>query len=198
MLKGMKNTARYTPAAIGLHWLVAVLILVMLGVGLTMVRLPNTIAKFQLIQLHKSVGITILALVAARLLWRFTHPAPMLPAHMAAWQKAAAHASHYLLYILMFAMPLSGWVMSDAAGYHPSWFGVDVPQLVAHNPPLAKTLGLFHNYGAYLLIALLCAHVGAALLHHVWYRDNVLRRMLPAALAKAIPQPNLKAFFNKG
>lgn len=195
MLKGMKIPARYTAPAMGFHWLMAVLIISMLGIGLYMVDMPNTLAKFQLIQLHKSIGLTILMLAAARLMWRFTHPAPLLPAHMAAWQKSLAHASHYLLYILMFAMPLSGWVMSDAAGYHPAWFGLPVPHLSGANPSSAKLFGLAHNIGAYIFIALLTLHVAAALLHHFWYRDPVLLRMLPRGIAKHIPQPTL---INKG
>jgi cytochrome b561 len=193
MLKGMKNPTRYTSTAIGLHWLIALLIIVMLGVGLYMVRLPDAMPKFQLIQLHKSIGITVLGLVALRLLWRFTHPAPMLPKAMPQWQKAVAHASHYLLYILMVAMPLSGWIMSDAAGYHPNWFGLSVPQLASQNPELSKTLAMAHGYGAYLLIVLLCLHIGAALQHHFWDNDDILKRMLPKSLAKAIPQPRLKS-----
>lgn len=193
----MKNIARYTSTAIGLHWLIGLLIIGMLAVGLYMAKLPNGIFKFQLIQLHKSIGITILGLVALRLLWRFTHPAPMLPKHMPTWQKAIAHSSHYLLYILMVAMPLSGWIMSDAAGYHPNWFGLSVPQLVSQNPGLSKTLAMAHEYGAYLLIVLLCLHIGAALQHHFWDNDDILKRMLPKPLAKAIPQPRLKSIVQR-
>lgn len=178
---------QYTRTAKAFHWLLALLIVGMLCLGLYMDGLPFAPLKFQLIQLHKSIGITILMLVAARLLWRFTHPAPMLPAHMPLWQKAAAHGTHTLLYILMFAMPLSGYLMSDAAGYHPNWFGINVPILMGSNPEVAKTLGFAHYIGANLLWALLAAHVGAALYHHVWVKDDTLRRMLPQAIARRLP-----------
>lgn len=178
---------QYTRTAKALHWLLALLIVGMLGMGLYMESLPFSPQKFQLIQLHKSIGITILMLAAARLLWRFTNPAPMFPEHMPLWQKAAAHLTHTALYALMFAMPLSGFLMSDAAGYHPNWFGINVPILMAPNPDLAKTLNWAHGMGANLFWALLAAHVGAALFHHVIVKDNTLRRMLPEAIARRLP-----------
>lgn len=181
------NTQSYTRTAKALHWLIALLIIGMLCLGLYMDALPFNALKFQLIQTHKSIGITILLLVVVRLLWRFTNPAPMLPAHMPLWQKATAHITHLALYVLMFAMPISGYVMSDAAGYHPSWFGVSVPIVSPINPALSKILAEFHQYAAYTLIALLLAHVGAALYHHVIVKDNTLRRMLPQAIATRLP-----------
>lgn len=197
MLGGMKNPSRYTRTAIAIHWLVAALIIAMLCMGLWMEGLPNDMFKFEVFQLHKSVGLTILLLVGVRLMWRFTHPAPMLPGHMPRWQKAGAHVSHVMLYVLMFSMPLSGWAMSDAAGYHPSWFGLLVPQLIGYNPEAAQLLNQAHGIGANLLWVLLAAHVGAALLHHLWYRDKTLLRMLPASWSKHIPQPNLQSLINK-
>jgi cytochrome b561 len=178
---------QYTRTAKALHWLIALLIIGMLCMGLYMNSLGFTPLKFQLYQLHKSIGITILLLVAFRLLWRFTNPAPMLPTHMPLWQKAAAHTTHTFLYILMFAMPISGYVMSDAGGYHPNWFGLPVPILVGQNPDLAKNLNLFHEYAAYAIWALLAAHIGAALYHHVIVRDDTLRRMLPQAISRRLP-----------
>lgn len=169
----------YTRTAKALHWLIALLIIGMLCLGLYMDDLPLAPLKFKLIQFHKSVGITILMLAIARLTWRFTNPAPMLPAGMPAWQKLAAHGSHVLLYVLMFAMPLSGYIMSDAAGYHPNWFGLPVPVLTGPNPALAKILNEFHSYAAFTLIALIVAHVGAALHHHLIVKDDILLRMLP-------------------
>lgn len=177
----------YTATAQLLHWVLALAIVGMLVMGLYMEDLPFTPLKFQLFQLHKSIGITILLLVFVRLMWRFTHPAPMLPAHMPRWQKAAAHTTHALLYVLMFAMPLSGYLMSDAAGYHPNWFGINVPILLHPNPDLALTFSWAHGIGANLFWALLAAHVGAALFHHVIVKDNTLRRMLPEPIARRLP-----------
>ncbi|RYG60928.1 MAG: cytochrome b [Alphaproteobacteria bacterium] len=177
----------YTSTAKAFHWVLALAIIGMLCMGLYMEDLPYGALKFQLLQLHKSIGITILMLVAARLLWRFTHPAPMLPVSMPLWQKAAAHTTHTLLYVLMFAMPLSGYLMSDAAGYHPNWFGINVPILMQANPQLAQTFNWVHGMGANIFWALLAAHVGAALFHHVIVKDNTLRRMLPETISRRLP-----------
>lgn len=180
----MPKTTRYSPPAIALHWLMALGIIAMLAIGFTLdsFALPT---KFQLIQFHKSLGLTILLLAVLRLTWRFTNPAPMLPPTMPTWQKAIAHASHWLLYALMFLMPLSGWVMSDFAGYHPSLFGLQIPILVEHDPASAKILAQRHGQMAWLLVALLAAHVGAALYHHFVQKDDILRRMLPATKTAA-------------
>jgi cytochrome b561 len=187
------SKTRYTPTAIGLHWLIGAGIIAMLAIGLYMESLPFGMGKFQLIQFHKSLGITILALAAIRLLWRFTNPAPRLAPATPAWQKAIAHSTHWLLYGLMFAMPVSGWVMSDFAGYHPSLFGLPLPVLVQPNAEAAKVMAERHEQLAWVLMALLAAHIGAALYHHVWQSDDTLRRMLPLFVAKRLPQPNVKA-----
>lgn len=178
---------QYNVLAKTFHWVMALAIIGMLCMGLYMESLPFSPQKFELFQLHKSIGITILMLAAARLLWRFTNPAPMLPAHMPLWQKAAAHGTHFALYALMFAMPLSGYIMSDAGGYHPNWFGLNVPILTGPNPTLAKNLGMFHTYGSYAIWVLLAGHVGGALFHHVIVKDTTLRRMLPEAIARRLP-----------
>lgn len=172
----------YNPLAKAFHWLLALAIIGMLLMGLYMEDLPFSPWKFELFQIHKSVGITILLLVAVRLLWRLTYPAPMLPAHMPLWQKAAAHTTHLALYGLMFAMPITGYLMSDAAGYHPNWFGLNVPILMSPNPEAAKLFSTLHGLGANLFWFLLATHVGAALYHHVWVKDDTLRRMLPKVI----------------
>lgn len=197
MLDTAPMRTRYTPVAIGLHWLVAVCILAMLAIGFYMESLSFNATKFQLIQFHKSLGITVLLLAGLRLLWRFTNPAPRLPAGMPGWQKGIAHTTHALLYVLMFAMPLSGWVMSDFAGYHPSLFGLQLPVLVGQDAEAGKLMAHRHEQLAWVLIVLLVLHVGAALQHHVWERDDTLRRMLPQALAKRLPQPNVKAMLGR-
>ena len=103
-------TAHYTPAAIALHWIVALLIIGNLCFGLYLVGLPLSPQKLRNFSYHKWIGVTILLLAAARLAWRLRHPAPPLPATMPAWEKRAANASHVLLYVLFFAAPLSGWL----------------------------------------------------------------------------------------
>lgn len=184
----MSNPTRYNAVAQALHWSIALLILGMLPLGWYMSSLGFTPLKFQLIQLHKSIGILILLLVVLRILWRMSTKVPALPAHMPLWQKAGAHLSHYGLYYLMFSMPITGYIMSDAAGYHPTFFGLPVPILTDPNPETASFLATLHETFAFAIVGLIALHVAAALYHHVWVKDDTLRRMLPAAIANRISQ----------
>lgn len=171
---------RYTPAAIALHWILAVLILVNLAFGLYTVGLEISPRKLRYFSWHKWIGVTIFALSAARLLWRLTHPAPALPASMPAWQQRAAHTSHAMLYVLFFAAPLSGWLFSSAAGFQTVYLGVmPIPDLLAKNRELADVLKVAHHWINYTLGALIALHVAAALKHQLVERDDVLARMLP-------------------
>lgn len=189
----MKNAPlRYTAPAMALHWVIALGILALLVMGLVMDDLP-LMTKFTVIQLHKSLGLTVLMLVALRILWRFTHPAPLLPEGTPRWQKAVAHSTHGLLYGLMVFMPVTGWVFSDAAGYHPNLFGWNVvPLLLQGNQGVAHTVRELHGVGGNLFWVLLALHVGAAVQHHVFKRDDILQRMLPAWLK--VPRPNVAKF----
>lgn len=174
-----KSPERYNALAIGFHWLLAFGIIGMLLFGLYLDELHNAPNKGQLVGLHKSIGVTILLLAFLRLMWRFTSPVPMLPSSMPLWQKGVAHASHTLLYLMMFIMPLSGWIASDAAGHHPSLFGLPLPVLVQPSRDLQHMVWPVHAIGANVLWGLLALHVAAALYHHVVKGDNVLTRMLP-------------------
>lgn len=178
------NAERYTKVAVLLHWVMALLIIGMIAVGLTMGDYPIAY-KFMAYNLHKSFGITILALSVFRLFWRFTHRAPALPAGMAAWEKLAAHASHMGFYVLMIGMPLSGWMMVSADAKFPTVFFslFEVPQFplpAAYDTRAAHDqLEGVHYWLAMGTLGLLALHVGAALKHHFINRDAVLRRMLP-------------------
>ena len=176
--------ARYGAVAMTLHWLIAAAIIGLLIVGKYMHGLPNTNPdKFALYQLHKSFGITVLALSLLRLGWRFTHPAPALPAAMPAWERWAAHGMHFALYAAMIGMPLSGWarVSADPIGIPTLYFGTfEVPHLpFGADRDLSYLFHEMHELGGNLLILLLVGHVAAALKHHFWDRDDVLKRMLP-------------------
>jgi len=174
------GAADYSRTAIGLHWLAALAIAGNLAFGLTMVDLPLSPAKLKYYSWHKWAGVTIFLLSALRLLWRLAHPAPALPSSLPAWQRAAANASHHLLYALFFAVPLSGWLFSSAAGFQTVYFGVlPLPDLLSRNKELADILKLVHRYANYTLAALVVVHVAAALKHHLVDRDEVLARMLP-------------------
>jgi len=171
---------RYTPGAIALHWLVAILILANLALGLYTVDLPLSPQKLRFFSFHKWIGVTVFILAAARLLWRLFHPAPALPASMPAWERRAAHATHALLYVLFFAAPLTGWLFSSASGFQTVYLGlIPIPDLLSKDKALADALRLAHKSINYAMAAVILIHVAAALKHHFIDRDDVLRRMLP-------------------
>ena len=173
-------THHYSRTAKGLHWLIALLMLGLLGLGFYMHDLPLSPQKLQLYAWHKWAGVTVFLLVILRLAWRVTHKAPLLPAGMPRWQQWAAQATHLLLYGLMLAIPLSGWLMSSAKGFQTVWFGVlPLPDLLAKDKALGDLLQTLHMSLNLLLVALLAAHVGASLKHHFINKDDVLLRMLP-------------------
>jgi len=176
----MSSPARYGSVAIALHWLMAFLILGAIVLGLYMVELELSPQKLKLYSWHKWLGVTIFLLAVIRALWRLTHRAPPLPPQMPTWQHALAHATHLAIYVLLFAIPLSGWLMSSAFGFQVIYFGVlPIPDLLAKNKELAEQLKELHEILNISLWVLLLLHVAAALKHHLVDRDTVLHRMLP-------------------
>lgn len=176
------DQARYGTVAQTLHWLIAALIFIMFGLGWYMTDLPLGQHKFDMYQLHKSIGITILSLAAVRLLWRVFNPAPPLPASLKPWERTAAHTSHALLYLMLFAQPLIGFLQSNAANFPVVWWGfVRLPALIGSDENLGEALLEVHVWNSRLLLALVLVHAGAALRHHFVLKDDVLRRMLPSA-----------------
>jgi cytochrome b561 len=174
------SSTRYGGVAIGLHWLIAVAIVGSFSVGLYMADLPLSPLKLKLYSWHKWAGVTIFLCVVLRLVWRLLHRPPELPTGMPAWQRKAAEATHVLLYLLMFAVPLSGWLMSSAKGFQTVWFGVlPLPDLLDKNKDLGDLLQEVHELLNFSMAALVVAHLGAALKHHFIDRDDVLTRMLP-------------------
>ncbi|WP_295442132.1 cytochrome b [uncultured Thiodictyon sp.] len=175
---------RYTATAKTLHWLIAIMILTMLGLGFYMHDLPLSPEKLKLYSWHKWAGVTIFLLVIMRLAWRLTHQPPPMPSSIPRLQQWLAHSVHVLLYLLMFAIPLSGWLMSSAKGFQVVWFGVlPLPNLIDKNKALGDLLLTVHLSLNLLLITLLLGHVGAALKHHFIDKDTVLKRMLPTLTA---------------
>ncbi len=169
----------YTRTAIALHWLAALLIVANLALGVSMVELPLSPLKLRVFSWHKWIGITVFLAATARFLWRLSHPPPP-PVAMPEWQRRAAAATHAALYVLMLAIPVSGWIYSSSTGVSVVYLGlVPLPDLVAKDKALAAVLKAVHitlNLG---LVALVAVHVGAALKHHLVDRDGVLPRMLP-------------------
>jgi cytochrome b561 len=173
------TVSRYSATAIVLHWVLALAIVGSFGFGIYMHELPVSPQRLKLYNYHKWAGICILTLSALRLLWRLTHRPPA-DVPMPAWQQRAAHATHGLLYLLFFAVPLVGWAYSSAAGFPIVVFGVlPLPDFVSVDKALADAIKPFHKYLAFALMALVLAHVGAALKHHFIDRDGLLARMWP-------------------
>lgn len=176
---------RYSTVAIVLHWLLALVILTMFGVGVYMTDLPFSPQRLKLYNWHKWAGVTFLALTLLRLVWRMTHRPPALPATvtrtMPGWQIRAYHATHHLMYLLFFAVPLAGWAYSSAAGFPIVWFGqLPLPDLLPVNKELAELIKPLHKLLALALVALAGLHIAAALKHQLADRDGLLARMLPS------------------
>ena len=190
-----EDRVRYTRIAMLLHWAIALLIIANIALGLSAALLPTSILSDTgarvVIDLHKSIGITVLGLAVVRVLWRMTHRPPALPSVFPGWEKAAAHAAHIALYVLIFALPLSGWMHDSAwsaAASHPMYlFGlVPWPRIgfLMHFDPgfqeqIHTQLGTLHTACGYALYAVLALHILGALKHQWIDRHPVLGRMLP-------------------
>jgi cytochrome b561 len=176
----MRNTVhRWGAVAQLLHWTIVALIIVQFTLAALAEDLPP-LKKLGMLARHKSVGITILALAILRLSWRWLNPTPALPETLKPYQRVLARWTHALMYLLLFAMPLSGWMMSSARGFPVSWFGFfQLPDLVPKNQALYQALLTTHGTLALVLGALVTLHAAAALAHHFMLKDDVLRRMLP-------------------
>jgi len=176
----MNTSARYTRTAVTLHWLAALAILGTFPLGIYMSELPLSPRKLQLYSYHKWIGIGVLLLAMLRILWRMGHRPPPLPGGMPRWQVLAAQVAHYGLYLLMLAAPLSGWLMSSALGVSVVWFGVlPLPDLIGKDKALGELLKQVHATLNYTMLAVILAHVAAAIQHHFFARDEILARMLP-------------------
>jgi cytochrome b561 len=163
-----------------LHWLVVVLIIVQVTLAEIADELPIGAKKLAMLARHKSIGITILGLALLRLAWRLPHPTPALPQTLKPYERALARFTHFMLYALLFAQPLSGWMMSSARGFPVSWFHIfQLPDLVPKNRALYDALVTTHGTLAVVLAVVVTLHVAGALKHHFLLKDNVLRRMLP-------------------
>jgi len=176
---------RYGLVAIALHWLMALLLVALVVLGLYMVSLPDVgfdTRKIKLILVYKQLGVAALMLVALRLAWRIGNVLPALVASLPDWQKISARFVHLSFYALMLALPISGWLMSSAAAIPVSFFGwFDLPDLIEHNERLFRAFIVVHRWLAYAFVACLLVHVGAALTHHLVFKDETLRKMLPDA-----------------
>lgn len=185
----LRNTAdRWGPVSQLLHWTVVMLVVALAGLGLYMVELPNNPQKIRLYALHKSLGLTVLGLMAIRLAWRAHAGTPRPVSGTPRWQERIAALTHGALYLLLFAMPLTGWLFNSAAGFPLQWFGmVNLPRIAAADPDLRELAKLLHEGGFWLLLALVVVHAGAAFYHHLFLHDATLARMLPRRRPREIP-----------
>jgi cytochrome b561 len=173
------TTRRWGWVAQFLHWLIVALIIVQVTLASLADDAPP-LKRLGLLARHKSVGITILALAVLRLAWRWINPTPELPTTLKPYERRLARFTHAMLYVLLFAMPLSGWMMSSARGFPVSWFHLfQLPDLVPKNKALYEALVTTHGTLACVLGLVVALHVAGALKHHFMLRDDVLRRMLP-------------------
>ncbi|MDR3532879.1 MAG: cytochrome b [Rhodopila sp.] len=186
MHKAIVST-RYNTVSLVLHWVIALGILALICIGLTMTHLGLApMRKFQLYQLHKSIGITVLLAVFLRIVWRLTHRPPPLPA-MPLIEKAAAEGTHWLLYVLMLVMPLTGWALVSVSPFNlPTvlyglipWPHLPVFPELTNKVQVEAVMKIIHGKLGWFLTALIALHAGAALRHQFILRDGILLRMLP-------------------
>ena len=193
----IRNTReRWGSLAQFLHWLIVALIVLQATLGLTGLLLPLSLEKLAVLARHKSIGITIMGLAVLRLLWRWLNPTPPLPSNLKPHERVLARCTHAALYVLLFAMPLTGWIMSSARGFPVSWFNLfQLPDLVPKSEALYNAMVTTHAALAIALAVTVTLHIAAALKHHFVLKDDTLRRMLPfgrltlAVIAGAVLTP---------
>jgi cytochrome b561 len=177
---------RYTGIAQLFHWIIAALIVIQFTLGWLGEDLPLGAHKLALLARHKSFGMTVLMLAILRLVWRLLNPPPELPPGMTPTERVLARATHVAFYVLLFAMPLTGWMMSSAKKYSVSWFGLFTwPNLIGKSEAAFNFLRSTHDYLSYALFVIAVLHILAALKHHFWNKDDVFLRMLPFTKAKS-------------
>lgn len=176
----MSRILAYTRTAIALHWVMALLIFIAFPLGVIAHEMALSPDKLRLMSYHKWLGVTIFALLLVRLLWRYTHtPQPRLDL-IPHWQEMAATIVHVMLYVLLLAIPVSGWLMSSAKGFQTVYLGVwPLPDMIGKDKDVAELLGNVHRILNFSLLGIVILHMAAALKHHFIDKDGTLKRMLP-------------------
>jgi cytochrome b561 len=174
----MPSSERYTRFAVALHWIVAVVVFAQFALGWLMQEIAKQPPgpRASAFNMHKSIGLVILALMLVRIAWRLSHPAPPLPA-MPRWQARAALANHVLLYVLLVAMPLAGYLGSAFSGYPVRFFGIVLPAWAPKSEAMKQLMSDVHLVAAWLLAASVALHLAAVVKHSVVDRDGLLARM---------------------
>ncbi len=177
---------RYSSPAIGLHWVIFVLVCSGWALGQYVSGLQFSPQKLRFVSWHKWIGVTIFMLAVIRLAWRMYRPAPPLPASTPALQRRAAAIVHAALYVLLIAIPITGWLYSSAAGVPTVWLGlVQLPDVLQRDKALAASIRQVHAMLNWTLFVLVVGHAFFALKHYFVDRDDVLARMLPIAKRRA-------------
>ena len=176
----IRNSAdAWGAVARGFHWVIAALILAQFVIGSVAEEMKLTPAKLDLFVWHKSIGVTILALAVLRLLWRLANPPPAMPAGTPRWEQRLAALGHWALYALIFVVPVSGWLVSDASRVpFKAYFVLPMPDLIETSRSLQEAAEEVHEVLTMTLLVVVIVHITAALRHHFLLHDDVLRRML--------------------
>jgi cytochrome b561 len=169
----------YGAVAKWLHWVVFALVAAQFVVAIAMPDIGRGTVPGTLINLHMSLGFSILAVIAVRWLWRIGHPVPLASPDAPAWEQTIARVTHALLYALLVVNPFLGWANASARDWDITMFGATLPHLVAAQSRIGRLSGDVHAYLSWTLLALIGLHAAAALYHHFIRRDQVLQRMLP-------------------
>jgi cytochrome b561 len=172
----------FTPTARLLHWVTAVLVLIMVPIGIVMANIEGGPAKDFLYHIHRSIGILLLPIVLVRLFYRITHPAPPLPDDIPVLQRWAAYANHWTFYVLLIVQPLIGWIATSAYRAPILFFWLfEVPPIWPENRAFSEQAFAVHRWIGVLIAILVVGHIGAALYHHFIRKDRVLMRMVGGA-----------------
>jgi cytochrome b561 len=179
-MQSSETLRNYTRTAALLHWVVAALVLGMIAFGWLMQEIPKDPigARANAFNLHKSIGLTVLLLMLARVAWRISHPAPELPP-MPAWQARTARAVHILLYVCLFVQPLTGYLGSAYSGYPVKMFGMLLPAWAPKSVSIKDAMSVAHLVNSWVLVGALTLHLAGALKHALVDRDGLLGRMWP-------------------
>jgi cytochrome b561 len=181
-MQKQKIERTYTGTAKTLHWLILALLIAQFIFAWTMPHIGRDTPVTTLISLHFTFGVIIFAVALIRLIWRLTHGEPAPEDGVPPWQTASARAVHWLLYLLLFVLPILGWINASYRGMPIVMFGAELPRLVSAGTPGWGWTGDVHSLLAnYVMLTLVGIHVAAALYHYLVRRDGVLQRMLPGA-----------------
>ena len=176
----MRNPAeRYTATAIVIHWLAALVIVALVGIGWFMVDLPKGPDRGYYFALHKSIGLSLFLLMLVRISWRLTHRPPQLPDEVPAWQRTLARSVHLCFYVLLVLQPVSGYLSSSFSGYRTKLFGIPLPHWGWSDPPLNELFTEIHVIGSIAIVVLVGIHLAGVLSHLLGGQARLVRRILP-------------------